>query len=109
LVDLYPGDNSPGVFGGIILENVIKYVTMTRFAPERPKAPTSYTVQECDIDKMKARGWIVKEESKEPVKTEIQDEKTDENVPVENKEGTPAEPVANKRGRKPKADNQEEN
>lgn len=109
MVDLYPGELSPGVFGGIILENVIKYVTMTRFAPERPKAPTSYTVQECDIDKMKARGWIVKEENKEPVKIEIRDEKTDEGVPVENKEETPAEPVASKRGRKPKADNQEEN
>ena len=86
--------------------NVIKYVTMTRFAPERPKAPVSYTVQECDIDKMKARGWIVKEESKEPEK---QDEKIDESVSVENKEEIPAEPVANKRGRKPKAENQEEN
>ena len=91
------------------MEKDIKYVTMTRFAPERPKAPTSYTVQECDIDKMKARGWVVKKENKEPVKTEIHDEKIDESVSTEDKEKTQSAPIINKRGRKPKSDNQEEN
>jgi hypothetical protein len=114
---------SPGIFGGIILEDVIKYVTMTRFAPERPKAPTSYTVQECDIDKMKARGWVVKEEDKIVSKTNPVDNPVnpsipvkDEDVPPENEkeeitetgEGSGDKPSANKRGRKPKTVTQEE-
>jgi hypothetical protein len=105
------------------LEDVIKYVTMTRFAPERPKAPTSYTVQECDIDKMKSRGWVVKEEDKIVSKKNPVDNPVnpsilikDGDIPSEDKkeeitetgEESDDKPSANKRGRKPKSVIQEE-
>lgn len=48
----------------------IKIVSMIREVPEVPGSPTKMDVQECDVEKLKARGWTVVEKTKEdPVET----------------------------------------
>lgn len=98
----------------------MKIITMTRFAPERPNAPTSLNVQECDIDELKKRGWIIPEQKQdtepvvnkiaEPVGTpDIQEEPEKEVVDEPSDNESSADKISgNKRGRKPKTETKQE-
>lgn len=46
----------------------IKIVSMIREVPEVPGSPTKMDVQECDVEKLAARGWkVAKKETEMPV------------------------------------------
>lgn len=42
----------------------MKIYTMTRDYPEAENQPTKLSVPECDVEVLKARGWVVSDEEK---------------------------------------------